>query len=148
SAPALEPLEGRMLLTSSLVNGGFDQGADGLEGWQLTDASLVTVNQDHRAVVRESATEVEVDLFQDFGIPSDATTLAFTLSDMTFDNLLAPDETPDAFGVSLLDSSTLSPLVGTVDEFTDSYYIRDLEQGVTQGMAAAGVVITPGPEPG
>src|SRR5881227_942391 len=79
SAPCLEPLEGRMLLTSPLVNGGFDLGPVGLDGWQVTDTSLVTVNHDHRAIISESASVSEVDLFQDFGIPTDASTLAFML---------------------------------------------------------------------
>ena len=41
-----------MLLMGPLVDGGFDQGPDGLDGWQVTDTSQVTVNQGHRAVVR------------------------------------------------------------------------------------------------
>jgi len=49
---------------------------------------------------------------------------------------------PDAFGASLLNPNTLAPLVQTVSS-SDSYYIRDIVDGVAQGQAATGVSVTP-----
>src|SRR5262245_47271925 len=112
----LERLEARLALTgASLLNGHFDQGVDGLEGWSVTDPTLVMVDSDHKAVLRESAIDLEVDLFQDFQIAPEAQTLSFTLSDLTFDDQHFPGDAPDAFGVSLLDPFSLSPIVSTVN---------------------------------
>src|SRR5439155_1302046 len=81
-------------------------------------------------------------------IPATAQHLSFTVSFLGFDSLFLQGVTPDAFGVALLDPPTWAPLVATVDSFTDSFYTRDLEQDVTEGLAAAGVVVTPGLTPG
>jgi hypothetical protein len=53
---------------------------------------------------------------------------------------------PDAFGASLLNPDTASPLVPTVYPMTtDSFYIRDVVDGVTQGLAAPGVTVSSAP---
>jgi hypothetical protein len=123
-----------------LVNGDFSQG---LTGWTTTPADSVSVvNQ--VAILSESTTATEVDLFQDFTIPTGATTLTFTLASLTTEPA-SSSNFPDAFGASLLKPTTLESLVPTVNTSTDSFYTRDLVDGVTQGLAAPGVTLSPSP---
>src|SRR5262249_54099108 len=49
----------------TLVNGGFNQGADNLDGWSTSDPLYVTVNPSHQAVITESPFDMQVDLYQD-----------------------------------------------------------------------------------
>ena len=64
------------------------------------------------------------------------------MTGLTFDDTLPSGATPDAFGASLLDPITQSPLEAPVNNSTDSYYIQDLVNGVAQGHAASGVTVT------
>jgi hypothetical protein len=142
---AVEWLEDRAV--PALMNGSFTDGADGLAGWTVSDPFQVTVDAQHRAVIRESPIDAEVDLYQDFVVDARDTTLTFTLSGLTFDASFADEITPDAFGVSLLDPITLLPLTPVATDLTDSYYVRDLVPGA-DAQAAAGVVVQPGALPG
>ena len=63
----------------------------------------------------------EVDLFQDFRFSPSPSTLSFTLSDLTFDDLFDSGYLPDAFGVALVDPFTPQFLVTTVEGSADSY---------------------------
>ena len=146
--PWLEILEDRIVPSGNMpaspfINGGFNQGADNLDGWVVSDPQQVMVNAAHQAVLSESSSAIEVDLSQDFTIPHGAKDLSFTLTGLTLDDTLPSGETPDAFGASLLDPNTQSPLAASVDNSTDSYYIQDLVNGVSQGQAATGVTVTP-----
>lgn len=134
--------------TGPLTNGGFTQGTDGLSGWTATHPSLVSVDSSRRAVLRESAQELEAALYQDFVLPSSAYFLSFVLSGLTLDASVPNGAMPDAFGVSLVDPCSGLPLVATRDPRTDSYYIRDLISGANTRDAAAGVLVTPGPDHG
>src|SRR5262249_10214040 len=116
--------------------------------WTVSDPARVTVDAFHKAVLSESAADLEVHLYQDFVIPAGSKVLAFTLSGLTTDEQLLSGEAPDAFGVALLHPLTLAPLTATVDAATDAYYIRDLAPGVSQGEAAAGVTVLAGAQPG
>jgi hypothetical protein len=128
--------------TTSLVNGGFDQGSDNLQGWVVSDPNQVTVNAQHQAVITESRSAIEVDLSQDFLIPTTAKTLTFTLDGSTNDSHVGSGVTPDAFGVALLDPRTLQPLGSVVDGVTDSYYIQDLAPRVSGGMTGSLVSVS------
>jgi hypothetical protein len=149
AAPATAPVAQPLLLSSPssplgpLVDGEFDQGAGDLAGWSTSDSLYVTVNSSNQAVIAESPTDTEVDLYQDFTLPQGARYLSFTVDGFTFDHSVPSGVTPDAFGVSLLDSSTQKPLVATVDGLTDSYFIEDIVPGAS-GEAASGVTVTPG----
>ncbi len=131
------------IVPSSIVNGGFDQGANNLGGWVVSDPSYVAVNAGHQAVISESPVDTEVDLYQDFTVPQGAQSLSFTFQVLGAPSVPSGD-TPDAFGASLLNPQSLQPLVNTVNATTDSYYVQDVEQGVTQGQAASGVTVTSG----
>jgi hypothetical protein len=126
----------------SLINGNFTQGADGLFGWNVDPPGSVTVSASN-ATLHESASASEVDLLQNFTLPTDAVSLSFTLVNWHGEN--PQGFLPDAFGASLLNPSTLAPLVPTVDSSTDSFYIRDLDPSVPQGEAAPGVTVSPSP---
>ncbi len=126
-----------------LTDGEFNQGANGLTGWSDTSPPYVTVNAAQQAVIKESPSAPEVDLYQDFLIPAGATTLSFTIDGFTFDNSVPSGVTPDAFGASLLDPVSQAPIAGTADGFTDSFFIQDVIPGST-GEAATGVIVTPG----
>ncbi len=115
--------------------------SQGLTGWTVSDPSYVTVTNG-QATISESATASEVDLYQDFTVPTDSQTISVDLVGVTTD---PADLIPAALGISLLDATTLEPVVSTVDIFTDSYYIRDLVDGVTQGEAATNVNLVPSP---
>ena len=130
-----------------LTDGDFDQGADGLTGWFTSDPQYVTVNSTNQAIIAESRSDLEVDLYQDFVLPQGAKSLSFTLDGFTFDNSVPSGTTPDAFGVSLLDPTTDSPLVASVDAQTDSYFIEDVVPGAPS-EETAGVTVTPGTAPG
>jgi CRISPR/Cas system type I-B associated protein Csh2 (Cas7 group RAMP superfamily) len=154
--PVLESLEDK-ILPSVLMNGDF---SDGLNHWSIPgdediqevggvvqgDPDSVKIDDPGRATLHESMFATETDLFQSFDIPTGASRLTFILDGTAADS--NPEETngtPDAFGVSLLDPTALTPLLATVTDTTDSYYIKDLVNGVTDGLAAAGVVVSPGP---
>jgi hypothetical protein len=122
---------------------------NGLAGWSTAGDSGTVTAAGGLATIAESTFASETDLFLTFTIPSGAERLQFTL------NSVAPDSTvenntnngylPDAFGASLLNPTTLVSLVPTVDPTTDSFYTRDVVEGVTQGQAAPGVTVTSPP---
>ncbi|MGA2035683.1 MAG: MBG domain-containing protein, partial [Thermoguttaceae bacterium] len=136
--PILHPTGG------GLVDAGFDQGADGLAGWTVSNSTLVHANGQNEVLLQEGATDVETDLSQDFVVPQGMAVLTFSIDATTFDSQFQNGETPDAFGVSLLDPASGQSLVPTVDGSTDSYYTQDLESGVAQGLAATGVSVSAG----
>jgi hypothetical protein len=123
----------------SLVNGDFSQG---LSGWTVSDPALVSVTNG-QAVIKESATDLEVDLSQTFTIPVGALSLSFSLVSLVSENDGIP---PNAFGAAVLDPNTLNSVVPIVLPSTDSFYIRDLVPGVTHGDAASGVTVSPSPD--
>lgn len=113
---------------------------DGLTGWNASDSTLVSA-QNGLASILESSSALETDLYRDFTIPTGAVSLSFTLNAVNPDgDTFGP---PDAFGASLLDPTTGNSLVPTVDANTDSFYIRDVVTGITQGQAASGVMTGP-----
>lgn len=122
---------------ADIINGDFSAG---LTGWTVSDSTYVNVVAG-QAVMSENPLDTEVLLYQDFTIPTGATALKFTLVTLTTE----PDIgfLPDGFGAALLDPVGLTSLVPTVDAFTDSFYIRDLVDGVTEGEAASGVGVSP-----
>ncbi|MGA2068563.1 MAG: CARDB domain-containing protein, partial [Thermoguttaceae bacterium] len=143
--PALHPLDDP---PAGLVDAGFDQGGDGLAGWTVSNSTLVHVNGQNEVLLQEGVTDAETDLTQDFVVPQGMNLLTFTIDATTFDSQFQNGETPDAFGVSLLDPATGQSLVPTVDGSTDSYYTQDLESGAAPALAAAGVSLSPGATPG
>lgn len=127
---------GRPAHAGMLVNGDFSNGPT---GWTATETTVSVVSG--QAVIQESSNVSEVDLYQDFTLPAGAVSLSFTLVGV---NEESDGPVPDAFGVSLLDPANgFVSLVPTVDAFTDSFYIRDLVPGTTQGNPAAGVTVSP-----
>ena len=126
-----------------LVDGQFNQGADDLAGWSTSDPHYVTVNSASQAVIAESPTDMEVDLYQDFMLPQGAKSLSFTLDSFTFGTTRSrpvPPPTPSVSPCSTL--QTLNPLVSTatVDSHTDSYFIEDVVPGAT-AEATSGVTV-------
>ena len=118
---------------------------NGLAGWSTSgDAGTVTASNG-QATIAESTFASETDLFRTFLVPTGAQSLQFTLVSVSPDSAPASGVTPDAFGASLLDPNTIPPisLVPTVDPTTDSFYTRDVVDGVTQGQAARGVTVSP-----
>ena len=114
--------------------------SSGLANWTSSDSTLVTA-QNGLATITESVLAQETNLFLDFNVPAGATSLSFILNQVNPDqDILSP---PDAFGASLLDPVTGLSLVSTVDNTTDSFYVRDVVTGVTQGQAADGVTTSP-----
>jgi hypothetical protein len=142
ATPQLERLADTPSSDQPLTNGGFNQGSGNLQGWLVSDPNQVTVNAQHQAVIKESASTIEVDLSQAFVIPTTAKTLTFTLDGTTNDHSVASGVTPDAFGVALLNPQTLKPLGSTIDGVTDSYYIKDLAPSIVGGMAGSGVSVS------
>ena len=87
---------------AGIINGDF---SNGLTGWTTTPSGSVSVvNQ--QAVLFESTTATEVDLYQNFTIPNNATMLFFTLGSLTTEPPSSINF-PDAFGASLLDPVSL-----------------------------------------
>jgi hypothetical protein len=120
---------------------------NGLTGWNTAgDANTVTASGG-QATITESFFASETDLFINFTVPTGAQSVQFTLVSVAPDSTLADNQangyTPDSFGASLLNPNTLMSLVPTVDQNTDSFYIRDVVDGVTQGQAAMGVTASP-----
>jgi len=124
--------------------------SNGLTGWNLPDNGVTTQGDPgtvtlsgSQAIITESVFAAETDLTRTFTIPTAATFLQFTLVSVAPDSTLADNLAnryfPDAFGASLLNPNTLLPLVPTVNPTTDSFYTRDVVDGVTQGQAASGV---------
>jgi len=116
-----------------IVNG---DSSNGLNGWSVSDSSLVSVVNGH-AVISETPTGQEVDLYQSFTVPtSGVTTLSFKLLDLTGD----PGNPVAAFGASLLAGAGTSgsSLVDTVGG--DSFYTQDVG---SSGFAATGVTLNP-----
>ncbi len=125
---------------------GFPQG---LTGWSTAgDAGTVSASGG-QATITESTFAAETDLFLSFTVPTGAQSLQFTLDSLFADSTVADNNAngylPDAFGASLVDPNTLNPLVPTVDPTTDSFYTRDIVDGVTQGEAANGVSVSSSP---
>jgi len=119
---------------------------NGLSGWSTAgDAGTVTASGG-LATITESTFASETDLFLNFTVPTGTQSLQFTLSSVFADSTVANNNAngyaPDAFGASLLNPNTLAPLVPTVDPTTDSFYTRDVVDGVTQGLAANGVTVS------
>ena len=89
------------------------------------------------ATVAESQFAIETDLFLSFTVPTGASSLQFSLNSVSADSTVADNTangyTPDSFGVSLLDPNTGMSLVQTVNMTTDSFYTRDIVDGVTRG---------------
>jgi hypothetical protein len=127
--------------TVPLSNGDFTQ--SDLAGWSASDPLYVSFTPSHQAVLRESPSDTEVDLYQDFLLPQGAQYLTFRLNGFTFDDSVPSGVTPDAFGVSLLDPTTEEPLLATTDTQSDSYFIEDLVPG-TQAEGVSGLVTTRG----
>lgn len=129
-------------LKAGFINGSFK---DGLSGWTVSNADVepdrVQISGG-AATLLESAVFQEVALSQQFLIDSDATVLSFRIVALTNGSNLF-SFFPDAFGVSLLDPTAPNvALTNIVDGSTDSYYIRDLVEGASNGSAATGVSIT------
>jgi hypothetical protein len=122
---------------------------NGLVGWNTAGDSGTVTAAGGLATIAESNLAAETDLFLAFTIPSGAQSLQFTLNSVAPDSTVANNNAngylPDAFGASLLNPSTLASLVPTVDVTTDSFYTRDVVDGVTQGQAAMGVTVTSPP---
>jgi hypothetical protein len=122
-----------------IVNGGF---GSGLTGWSVAgDAGKVTATGGVATIV-ESATALETDLYQDFVFAANTTTVTFKLVAVFADSASQNSVTPDSFGVAILNPVTGDPLVSTVNNTTDSYYIRDLTTDATQGDKATGVTVS------
>ncbi len=119
---------------------------NGLSGWTTAGDSGTLTAAGGLATIAESTFALETDLFLTFTMPSGVQSLQFTLNsvapDSTVDNNNANGYLPDFFGASLLNPSTLASLVPTVDSTTDSFYTRDIVDGITQGQAALGVTVT------
>jgi hypothetical protein len=120
----------------SLVNGDF---SNGLFGWVVSDPAYVTV-ANGKVTIAEHPIDQEAFIYQDFTLPVGAPSLSFTIAGLTSES---DGDPPNAFGAALIDPLTSLSLVPTVDSLTDSFYIRDLVSGVTQGDAAAGVTVSP-----
>jgi hypothetical protein len=126
---------------------------NGLAGWTTPDSSPPAMGDPGTvtaagglATIAESTQASETDLFLNFTVPSGAQSLQFTLNSVAPDSTVAINNAngylPDAFGTSLLNPSSGASLVPTVDPSTDSFYTRDVVDGVTQGQAATGVTVT------
>jgi hypothetical protein len=129
---------------------------NGLTGWSLPDNGVTTQGDPgtvtisgFQATIAESVFASETDLTLNFTVPTGAQSLQFTLNSLFADSTLADNSAngylPDSFGASLLNPSTLASLVPTVDQSTDSFYTRDVVDGVTQGSAAGGVSVSTPP---
>ena len=104
---------------------------NGLTGWSTPndgsaqgDPGTVTASGG-LATITESTFAAETDLFLNFTVPTGAQSLQFTFNSAFPDSAPSNGVTPDAFGASLLDPNTLSPLVPTVPD-SDSFYTRDI----------------------
>jgi hypothetical protein len=130
---------------------------NGLAGWTTPNSSPNPAPGDPGTVttagglttIAESTFAVQTDLFLTFTMPSGVQSLQFTLNSVAPDSTVAENNAngylPDAFGASLLNPRTLASLVPTVDVTTDSFYTRDVVDGVTQGEAVTGVTVTTPP---
>jgi hypothetical protein len=120
---------------------------NGLAGWSTAGDSGTVTASNGQATMSESVFATETDLFLTFSVPTGPQSLQFTLASLFADSTLADNLAngylPDAFGASLLNPNTGMPLVPTVDASTDSFYTRDVVDGVTQGQAAIGVIVSP-----
>jgi hypothetical protein len=127
---------------------------NGLTDWNTPDSATPTQGDPGtvtasggQATIAESVFASETDLTRVFTVPTGALTLQFTLvslfADTTLAEKIANGYLPDAFGASLLDPTGSTSLVPTVDSLTDSFYTRDVVDGVTQGQAAIGVTVSP-----
>ena len=118
-----------------LVDGGFDQSADDLEGWLVSDSSSVTVNATKLSNHRGKPNRNQVDVYQGFIFPQNARTLSFIFSVLSVDDSLPSRDTPDAFG----DLPGRPQQPSATGEFRQSfhglYYVQDVEMGVW-GQAA------------
>jgi hypothetical protein len=120
--------------------------SNGLTGWTTAGDSGTVTASGGQATIAESTFASETDLFLNFTVPTGAQSLQFTLNSVFADSTLAANNAngylPDSFGASLLNPTTLASLVPTVDPTTDSFYTRDVVDGVTQGLAANGVTVS------
>jgi hypothetical protein len=122
---------------------------NGLTGWSTAgDAGTVTASGG-LATITESTNAPETDVFLTFTVPTGAKSLQFTLNAVSGDSTQADNAAngylPDAFGASLLNPNTQFPITPTVDPSTDSFYTRDIVQGVTSGLSASGVTVSSSP---
>ncbi len=122
---------------------------NGLTGWSTAGDSGTVTASGGLATIAESTFAAETDLFMNFTVPTGAQSLQFTLNSVFADSTVADNNAngylPDAFGASLLNPNTLASLVPTVDPTTDSFYTRDVVDGVTQGLAGNGVTVSSSP---
>jgi len=125
---------------------GFPQG---LTGWSTAGDTGTVTASGGQATMTESTFMAETDLFLNFTVPTGAQSLQFTLVSVFADSTQTDNSTngylPDFFQASLLNPNTLASLVPTVDQTTDSFYHRDVVDGVTQGSAATGVTVSTSP---
>jgi hypothetical protein len=121
---------------------------NGLAGWSTSGDSGTVTASNGQATLAESVFTAETDLFLSFSVPTGAQSLQFTLVSLLADSSLDANNAngylPDAFGASVLDPNHPgTSLVPTVNSTTDSFYIRDVVDGVTQGQAASEVTVSP-----
>jgi hypothetical protein len=118
----------------------------GLAGWSTAGDAGTVMASGGLATITESTNAPETDLFLTFTVPTGAKSLQFTLNAVSGDSTVADNSAngylPDAFGASLLNPNTMSSVVPTVDLTTDSFYTRDIVQGVTSGSTAMGVTVS------
>ena len=69
--------------------------------------------------------------------------MTFTVDATTFDADFQNGETPDAFGVSLLDPATGQSLAPTVDGSTYFFYTQDLESELPPARRPRGLRFPP-----
>jgi PEP-CTERM motif-containing protein len=110
--------------------------------WTVNDVSTVQLTPT-TATIGENQTNLlipSVDLSQSFSIPAGATTLTFSILNLSLDPIPASGITPPFFTADLLDASNNS-LVPAIPLSTD-YYARDLTSLINEG-AGARVTVTP-----
>jgi hypothetical protein len=134
-----------LAMSSSVARAAMELGfSGGLSGWTVSVPNGATVTGG-TATMYESPT-AETDLYKVFTLPVGATTLSFTLQ------AILPDPSgfnpPDFFNAALLKPVGGPSLVWTTDPLSsDSYYIRDVSNGLPAGTAAKGVTVVPDPTP-
>ncbi len=120
--------------------------SNGLSGWTTTDlppgdTGSVTVSNNQATIV-ESSDLQKLELYTTFVIPTGAQRLQFTLS-ASADSPYIQNSTPDSFGASLLDPTTLAP-IGDFVSGSDSFYTRDIVTDPSPVvLTASGVTLSP-----
>jgi VCBS repeat-containing protein len=122
--PLNGPLQPELDPHVGLLNGDFSIGdsANTAFAWDVRGDTAVVSG----ATVLQENDCVFSGLTQTFIIPEGAQTLCFTIVSAIFgDNGADP---PDAFEVALLDATTMMPLVGTLDGFTNTDALLNIQQ--------------------